>query len=33
MVDADVVTDELLEVLNRTVQPSSVALWVSGGRS
>jgi amino acid transporter len=32
-VDASVVTDELLEVLNKTVQPSSVGLWVIGGRS
>ncbi len=32
-VDADVVTDELLEVLDKTVQPSSVGLWVVGGRS
>ena len=28
-----VVTDELLEVLDKTVQPSSVGLWVVGGRS
>jgi hypothetical protein len=33
VVDAGVVTDELLEVLNKTVQPSSVGLWVSVGRS
>ncbi len=32
-VDAEVVTDELLEVLDKTVQPSSVGLWVLGGRS
>ncbi len=32
-VDASVVTDELIEVLNKTVQPSSVGLWVIGGRS
>ncbi len=32
-VDAGVVTDELLEVLDKTVQPSSVGLWVVGGRS
>ncbi|MCZ3389972.1 MAG: hypothetical protein LH645_12860, partial [Actinomycetia bacterium] len=32
-VDADIVTDELLEVLDETVQPSSVGLWVAGGQS
>jgi hypothetical protein len=32
-VDAGVVTDELLVVLDKTVQPSSVGLWVVGGRS
>lgn len=32
-VDTGVVTDELLEVLGKTVQPSSVGLWVAGGRS
>ena len=32
-VDASVVTDELIEVLDKTVQPSSVGLWVIGGRS
>ena len=32
-VDARVVTDELIEVLGKTVQPSSVGLWVVGGRS
>jgi hypothetical protein len=31
-VDADVVTSELLEVLSRTLQPSSAGLWVAGGR-
>ena len=32
-VDAGVVTKELLVVLDKTVQPSSVGLWVVGGRS
>ncbi len=31
-VDASVVTDELINVLHKTVQPSSVGLWVIGGR-
>jgi hypothetical protein len=30
-VDAGVVTNELLVVLDKTVQPSSVGLWVVGG--
>lgn len=32
-VDAGVVANELIEILNKTVQPSSVGLWVIGGRS
>jgi hypothetical protein len=32
-VDTDVVTEEVLGILDQTLQPSRVGLWVVGGRS